>query len=70
MGNVNYTEFCQLLSEDIIDRFALILGYDNFQVWLDQSTNKYYYLEGGINDASECYEVKIIAQLNLGMLRG
>ena len=60
---MNYTELCRLLSEDIIDRFLLILGYDDFQVWFDKATNKYYYMEGGINDASECYEVKIIAQL-------
>ena len=60
---MNYTELCKLLSEDIVDRFLLILGYDDFQVWLDTETKKYYYLEGGINDASDCYEVKIIAQL-------
>ena len=60
---MNYTELCRLLSDDIIDRFALILGYDDFQVWLDSETQKYYYLEGGTNDASDCYEVKIIAQL-------
>ena len=52
-----------MLSEDVVDRFTLILEYDDFQVWLDTETKKFYYLEGGINDASECYEVKIIAQL-------
>ena len=62
-NQMTYTDICRLLSEDIDDRFALILGYDDFQVWLDSKTNKYYYLEGGMNDASECYEVKIIAQL-------
>ena len=60
---MNYTELCRMISEDIVDRFLLILGYDDFQVWFDNVTNKYYYLEGGINDASECYEAKIIAQL-------
>ena len=60
---MNYTELCRLLSEDVVDRFTLILEYDDFQVWLDTETKKFYYLEGGINDASECYEVKIIAQL-------
>ena len=54
---------CQLLSDDIENRFELILGYDDFQVWFDTQTKKYYYLEGGINDASDCYEVKIIARL-------
>ena len=60
---MNYQEMCRLLSEDIVDRFILILGYDDFQVWLDSKTEKYYYLEGGINDASVCHEVKIIAKL-------
>lgn len=60
---MTYTDLCRLLSADIDDRFALILGYDDFQVWFDSKNNKYYYLEGGINDASECYEVKIVAQL-------
>ena len=60
---MTYTEMCQLLSDDIENRFELILGYDDFQVWFDTQTKKYYYLEGGINDGSECYEVKIIAQL-------
>ena len=60
---MTYTQMCKLLSDDIDNRFELILGYDDFQVWLDTVTKKYYYLEGGINDASECYEVKIIAQL-------
>ena len=60
---MNYTELCNLLSEDVIDRFSLILGYDDFQVWLDNDTHKYYYLEGCINDASDCFEVEIIARL-------
>ena len=60
---MTYTEMCQRLSDDIDNRFEIILGYDGFQVWFDTQTKKYYYLEGGINDASECYEVKIIAQL-------
>ena len=60
---MNYVQMCQLLSDDIENRFELILGYDDFQVWLDTETNKYYYLEGGFNDASDCYEVKIIARL-------
>ena len=60
---MTYTEMCQRLSDDIDNRFEIILGYDDFQVWLDTATRKYYYLEGGINDASDCYEVKIIAQL-------
>ena len=62
-NNMTYTKLCRMLDEDVDDRFALILGYNDFQVWLDTKTNKYYYLEGGMNDASECYEVKIIAQL-------
>ena len=64
---MDYTDLCRMLSEDIVDRFSIILGYDDFQVWLDNDTNKYYYLEGGINDASDCYEVEIIAQLKYGV---
>lgn len=60
---MTYTQMCKLLSDDIDNRFELILGYDDFQVWLYTVTKKYYYLECGINNASECYEVKIIAPL-------
>ena len=60
---MTYIELCRLLSEDIDDRFVLTLGYHDFQVWFDTEHKKYYYLEGGINDASGCFEVKIIAKL-------
>ena len=60
---MTYTKLCRLLDEDTDDRFSLILGYDDFQVWLDTKTKRYYYLEGGINDASDCFEVEIIARL-------
>ena len=46
---MTYTEMCQRLSDDIDNRFELILGYDDFQVWFDTQTKKHYYLEGGIN---------------------
>ena len=32
---------CQLLSDDIENRFELILGYDVFQVWFDTQTKKH-----------------------------
>ena len=60
---MNYSEFCQKLSEDVADRYLLVLDYDDFQVWQDTYTNKYFYLEVSENDASDFFEVKVIARL-------
>ena len=52
---MTYTKLCSMLDEDVNDRFTLILGCDDIQVRIASKTNKYYYLEGGMNDASECF---------------
>lgn len=64
----SYSEFCQKLSEDICERYKLILGYDDFAVYQDRNTLKYYYLEGGENDASDFYEVELIATLSYSVI--
>lgn len=64
VSEMNYSEFTLLLSEDTEDRFETILDYpDGFYVLKDVTTERYYYLEGGINDASDFFEVACIARL-------
>lgn len=65
---MNFQELCELLSNDTRNRFELILSYDDFAIWKDSTNEKYYYLEGGINDASECYEVVVVARLQYDVL--
>lgn len=63
IATLGYSGFCTLLSEDTEDRFRVILDYDNFQVWEDTETHEYYYLERDENDASDFFEVVLIAVL-------
>lgn len=63
IAEMTYSEFTLLLSEDVDDRFELILDYDEFQIFEDKQTGRYFYLECGENDASEFLEVECIARL-------
>ena len=63
IGEMTYSEFCLLLSEDIDDRFWVVLDYEDFKVFEDMEYGGYYYLEGGENDASDFFEVEKIACL-------
>ena len=61
--DMTYSEFCEYIDGDGYDRFEHILGYDDFSVYKDAADDKYYYLEEGENDASDFFEVELIAQL-------
>ncbi len=63
IAEMTYSEFTLLLSEDIDDRFQLILDYDDFQIYGEISTGRYFYLECGDNDASDFFEVECVACL-------
>ena len=60
---MSYSDFCEYLDGDGYDRFESILAYDEFCVYKDKETNKYYYLEGGENDACDFFEVIVVARL-------
>ncbi len=63
IAQMTYSEFCEYLDGDGYDRFEAILSYDTFAVYWDTDTERYYYLEGGENDASDFYEVELAATL-------
>lgn len=60
---LTYSEFTQLVDEDTEGRFQLILNYNDFQVYKETSTGRYFYIECGENDASDFEEVKLVACL-------
>lgn len=59
----NYCEFMDALNEDADDRFETILDYEDFEIYRDKKTNRFYYVECSENDADEFYEVEPIATL-------
>lgn len=63
ISKMNYSEFCEFLSGDTDDRFVITLDYEDFAVYEDAETGKFYYLELGENDASDFFEAEIIAKL-------
>lgn len=63
ISKMTYSEFCEYYDGEGYDRFEHILACDEFGVYKDKETEKYYYLEGGENDASDFFEVKLIAGL-------
>lgn len=60
---MNYSDFTLML-DNTVGRFYNVLEYDDFSIYKDTYTKKYYYLEGGENDASDLYEVIPVAQLS------
>lgn len=59
--NMSYADFINW--SDNSENSVLILSYDAFQVLMDHSDGKYYYVECSENDASEFYEVELIGKL-------
>lgn len=59
--NMTYSEFIDWTNEN--PDSELILSYQEFQVWKDDSDGKYYYVECSINDASKFYELQLIGKL-------
>lgn len=68
ISKMEYSEFTLLLSEDVNDRFQLILDYDEFNIYMDTATGRYFYLESGENDASDFFEVERIACLTYDIM--
>lgn len=63
IAEMTYSEFTLLLSEDTDDRFQLILNYDDFKIYGEVSTGRYFYLESGKNNANDFFEVECLACL-------
>ena len=64
-SEMTYTEFCSSIDED--ENLILVIGFnetDEWQIWYDENEKRYFYIEIGINDASDFYEVKLIATLD------
>ena len=61
--NMNYSDFCLTLAES--ENFELVLDYGElfFRIYKDLSENRYFYLEYNENDASDFYEVELLARL-------
>lgn len=53
---------------DGYDKFDVILSYDDFTVYRETATGRYFYLEGGENDASEFYELELAAVLKYDVI--
>ncbi len=63
IAKMNFSEFCEYLDGEGYNRFDPVLSYDEFTVYLDIETGKYYFLEGGEGDADEFFEVELAAVL-------
>lgn len=60
---MGYSEFCLAISEDTSNRFRMLFEFDDFQVWVVDG-ERYFHLETGENDASDFYELELVASLN------
>lgn len=62
VDEMTYSDFCSAISEDTADCFRLLLDFEDFQVWVVDGL-RYFYLESGVNDASDFYELELVAEL-------
>ncbi len=65
IAEMNYSEFTQFLDGEGFARLEHIYDEEYFSIYLDKPTGRYFYLEGGENDASEFYELTLLARLEL-----
>lgn len=63
VDEMTYSDFCSAISEDTDDRFRVVLEFEDFQIWAVDGV-RYFYLESGENDASDFYELELVASLN------
>ena len=62
LAKMNYSEFSEYFDEHD-DDFEIVLDYDNFIVYEESETCRYFFYETGENDASEFYELELIATM-------
>ena len=63
-SEMTYAEFCSAIDND--DNLSLLFGTaeeDGWQIWKDEESNRFFYIECGINDASDFFEVVSVARL-------
>ena len=72
LGSMNYSEFCLYLNGPDGDGLRLAATQDNsigddlpeeYQIYEEIKTGRFFFLEGGENDASDFYELKVISTL-------
>ena len=63
--NMSYSDFCELISDDIDENLELLLdcSSDGFLIYHDKKENRYFYLEYAEGDASEFFELDLVATL-------
>ena len=65
-SKMSFTEFNFAIDED--DNLSLVIDSDDWQIWRDIESNRYFYIETGINDASDFYEVVPLAKLDYSII--
>lgn len=63
VSKMTYSDFCEYADGEGYDRLVCVIAYDDFCVYKDKHTGRHYYLESGENDASDFFELEIIAWL-------
>ena len=65
---MDYSEFSEFVEGQGFDRFEQVLAYEDFSVYKDKESGKYYYLEESENDASDFFQVELIARLEYSIV--
>ena len=65
---MTFTEFNNAIDEDLENRLHLTIDAEDWQIWKDTKSGKFFYIESGTNDASDFYEVRPIARLEYDVL--
>lgn len=64
VSTMSYSDFCVALEEEDLDRFRAVLVEDEFYVFKDEHTGRYYFFErNDVNDASDFFEVYPVSSL-------
>ena len=61
ISKMSYSEFCEAVN--LMDNLVPVLIYSDFIVYTDTITGRYFYLECGENDASDFFELELVARL-------
>lgn len=63
ISDMNYSEFCVFVDGIENDYVESVICTDDYIIYHDTKDNRYYYLETAENDASEFYELDLVATL-------